>query len=92
MERLFWCLCLNYMLVNINDWCKNKFEVVDQFRINTDNSHPRYDAILLSNGVPAVQIELKTLSINPRRITRAIPATATRATTAWPFVVEHVRI
>ncbi|MBZ9857979.1 type I restriction endonuclease subunit R [Mesorhizobium sp. CA13] len=58
---------LNYTLVNIKDWCKNSFEVVNQLRINTDNSHHRYDVILLINGVPAVQIELKTLGINPRR-------------------------
>ncbi|RVT89577.1 type I restriction endonuclease subunit R [Rhodovarius crocodyli] len=58
---------LNYMLVNIKDWCKNSFEVVNQLRINTDNSHHRYDVILLINGVPVVQIELKTLGISPRR-------------------------
>jgi type I restriction enzyme R subunit len=58
---------LNYTLVNIKDWCKNTFEVVNQLRINTDNSHHRYDVLLLINGVPAVQIELKTLGINPRR-------------------------
>jgi type I restriction enzyme R subunit len=58
---------LNYTLVNIKDWCKNAFEVVNQLRINTDNSHHRYDVILLINGVPAVQIELKTLGISPRR-------------------------
>ena len=58
---------LNYTLVNIKDWCKNSFEVISQLRINTDNSHHRYDVILLINGVPVVQIELKTLGINPRR-------------------------
>jgi len=58
---------LNYTLVNIKDWCKNTFEVVNQLRINTDNSHHRYDVILLINGVPVVQIELKTLGISPRR-------------------------
>ena len=58
---------LNYTLVNTKDWCKNTFEVINQLRINTDNSHHRYDVILLINGVPAVQIELKTLEINPRR-------------------------
>ena len=58
---------LNYTLVNIADWCKNTFEVVSQLRINTDNSHRRYDVILLINGIPAAQIELKTLGINPRR-------------------------
>ncbi len=58
---------LNYTLVNTKDWCKNSFEVVNQLRINTDNSHHRYDVILLINGVPVVQIELKTLGISPRR-------------------------
>lgn len=58
---------LNYTLVNIRDWCKNTFEVVNQLRINTDNSHHRYDVLLLINGVPCVQIELKTLGISPRR-------------------------
>lgn len=57
----------NYTLVNINDWCKNTFEVVSQLRINTDYSHHRYDVLLLINGVPVAQIELKTLGINPRR-------------------------
>ncbi len=58
---------LHYMLVNLKDWCKNDFEVINQLRINTDNSHHRYDVILLLNGLPLVQIELKTLGINPRR-------------------------
>ena len=58
---------LNYTLVNIKDWCKNTFEVVNQLRINTDNSFQRYDVMLLINGIPAVQIELKNLGISPRR-------------------------
>jgi type I restriction enzyme, R subunit len=58
---------LNYTLVNIKDWCKNTFEVVNQLRINTDNSHHRYDVLILINGVPCVQIELKTLGIHPKR-------------------------
>ncbi len=58
---------LNYTLVNIKDWCKNHFEVIHQLRINTDYSHHRYDALILINGVPCVQIELKTLGVNPRR-------------------------
>jgi type I restriction enzyme R subunit len=63
---------LNYTLVNIKDWCKNTFEVVSQLRINTDNSHHRYDVMLLINGVPTVQIELKTLGISPRRAMQQI--------------------
>ncbi|MDO6426108.1 type I restriction endonuclease subunit R [Thalassotalea sp. 1_MG-2023] len=58
---------LQYTLVNIKDWCKNEFEVINQLRINTENSHHRYDVILLINGVPVVQIELKTLGLTPRR-------------------------
>jgi type I restriction enzyme R subunit len=58
---------LNYTLVNIKDWCKNTFEVVNQLRINTQNSYHRYDVILLINGVPIVQIELKSLEVSPRR-------------------------
>jgi type I restriction enzyme R subunit len=58
---------LQYTLVNIKEWCKNEFEVINQLRINTDNSHHRYDVILLINGVPVVQIELKTLGLTPRR-------------------------
>ncbi len=58
---------LHYTLVNIKDWCKNEFEIVNQLRINTDNSHHRYDVILLINGVPVVQIELKSHQIVTRR-------------------------
>jgi type I restriction enzyme R subunit len=58
---------LNYSLVNLKDWCKNTFEVVNQLRINTDYSHHRYDVLLLINGVPCVQIELKTLGVNPKK-------------------------
>ncbi|ABE49483.1 type I restriction endonuclease subunit R [Methylobacillus flagellatus] len=63
---------LNYTLVNIRDWCKNDFEVVNQLRMNTDNSHHRYDVMLLINGVPVVQIELKTLAVSPRRAMQQI--------------------
>jgi type I restriction enzyme R subunit len=57
---------LHYTLVNIKDWCKNSFEVVNQLRINTDNSYHRYDVILLINGVPVAQIELKDFKISHR--------------------------
>ena len=58
---------LHYTLVNIKDWCKNEFEVINQLRINTSNSHHRYDVILLINGIPVVQIELKSLEVSPRK-------------------------
>lgn len=63
---------LYYTLVNIKDWCKNNFEVINQLRISTDYSHHRYDVLLLINGVPVVQIELKTLAISPRRAMQQI--------------------
>ena len=58
---------LQYTIVNTTDWCKNEYEVINQLRINTENSHHRYDVILLINGVPVAQVELKTLQITPRK-------------------------
>jgi type I restriction enzyme R subunit len=58
---------LNYSLVNLKDWCKNDFEVINQLRLNTEYSNHHYDVILLINGLPMMQIELKSLGINPRR-------------------------
>ena len=63
---------LHYTLVNNKDWCKNDFEVISQLRINTENSHHRYDVILLINGLPVVQIELKNLDISPRKAMQQI--------------------
>jgi len=63
---------LHYTLVNIKDWCKNEFEIINQLRINTENSNHRYDVILLMNGIPVVQIELKTLEVSPRRAMQQI--------------------
>jgi len=57
---------LQFSLVNLKDWCKNSYEVVNQLRINTKNSNQRYDVIVLVNGLPLVQIELKALGIVPR--------------------------
>lgn len=58
---------LQYTLVNTNDWCKNEYEVISQLRINTENSHHRYDVIILINGIPVVQVELKSLQITPKK-------------------------
>ena len=58
---------LNYTLIHIDDWCRKSFEMVNQMRINTDNSHHRFYVVLLVNGVPVVQIDLKTLETNPAR-------------------------
>lgn len=63
---------LQYSLVNIKDWCKNDYEVIHQLRINTRNSFQRYDVILLINGLPVVQSELKTLDVSPRRAMQQI--------------------
>jgi type I restriction enzyme R subunit len=63
---------LHYTLVNIKDWCKNEYEVISQLRINTENSNQRYDVILLINGLPVVQIELKKLDISPRKAMQQI--------------------
>ncbi len=63
---------LQYTLVNIKDWCKNDYEVVRQLRVNTRNSFQRYDVMLLVNGLPLVQIELKTLEVSPRRAMQQI--------------------
>lgn len=63
---------LHYTLVNNKDWCKNEFEVINQLRMNTENSNHRYDVIILINGVPVVQVELKTLDISPRKAMQQI--------------------
>ena len=63
---------LQYTLVNTVDWCKNEYEVINQLSMNTDNSYQRYDVIILINGIPAVQIELKSLQITPRRAVEQI--------------------
>lgn len=63
---------LNYTLVNIKDWCKNDYEVINQLRINTRNSNQRYDVIILINGIPVVQVELKSLEISPRKAIQQI--------------------
>ena len=63
---------LNYTLVNIKDWCKNEFEVINQLRMNTKSSHHRYDVILLINGIPVIQVELKSLGVSPRRAMQQI--------------------
>ncbi|WP_312508502.1 type I restriction endonuclease subunit R [Chryseobacterium culicis] len=63
---------LHYTLVNIKDWCKNEYEIINQLRINTENSNHRYDVIILINGIPVVQVELKTLELSPRKAIQQI--------------------
>jgi type I restriction enzyme R subunit len=62
----------DYSLVNLRDWCKNEYEVVNQLTINTANSHHRYDIIILINGLPLVQIELKRHSVSPLKAVEQI--------------------
>ena len=51
---------------------KNDFEVINQLRINTENSQQRYDIILLINGLPVVQIELKKHDVSHRKAIQQI--------------------
>ena len=62
----------DYSLVNLRDWCKNEFEVVNQLSINTANSRQRYDVVILINGLPLVQIELKRHSVSPLKAVEQI--------------------
>ena len=62
----------DYSLVNLRDWCKNEFEVINQLTINTANSYQRYDVIILINGLPLVQIELKRHSVSPLKAVEQI--------------------
>lgn len=62
----------DYSLVNLRDWCKNEYEVVSQLSINTANSRQRYDVIILVNGLPLVQIELKRHSVSPMKAVEQI--------------------
>ena len=62
----------DYSLVNLRDWCKNEYEVVSQLTINTANSRHRYDIIILINGLPLVQIELKRHSVSPLKAVEQI--------------------
>ncbi len=62
----------DYSLVNLRDWCKNEYEVINQLTINTANSSHRYDVIILINGLPLVQIELKRHSVSPLKAVEQI--------------------
>lgn len=57
----------DYTLMDTEKWCQNCFEVTHQIRMNTryDGGH-RYDVVLLLNGLPVAQIELKDTKINTR--------------------------
>ena len=63
---------LQYTLVNIKDWCRNDFEVINQLRMNTEDSNHRYDVILLLNGLRLAHVE----RCNRLWTTKMIPVTA----------------
>jgi len=58
---------LNFILLDTKNWCKNTFEVVRQQHSKTEKSFHRYDVLILINGLPVVQIELKNLDVSPRQ-------------------------
>ncbi len=62
----------DYSLVNLRDWCKNEYEVVNQLTINTASSYHRYDIVILINGLPLVQFELKRHSVSPLKAVEQI--------------------
>jgi type I restriction enzyme R subunit len=64
---------LFYTLVNIREWCKNSFEVVNQLSINTNNSHHRYDleAYATSASTPTSAFCRSTSS--PEKTTKKSP-------------------
>ena len=65
---------LHFKLLNIDDWCQNEFEVINQLKMDNNFSYHRYDVILLMNGIPVVQIELKNHSIVPKKAMEQIVA------------------
>ena len=46
--------------------------MINQLRINTNNSYHRNDVILLINGIPVIQVELKASDVSPRRAMQQI--------------------
>ena len=47
-------------LFSVKHWCQNRFQVCRQITNRSAENHSRYDVTLLINGLPLVQIELKT--------------------------------
>lgn len=47
-------------LINQTQWCKNEFQVTQQIAIEGSYKN-RYDVTILINGLPLVQIELKSV-------------------------------
>lgn len=47
-------------LFDTKNWCQNRFQVARQITNKSEKNHSRYDVTLLINGLPLVQIELKT--------------------------------
>ncbi|EGN75578.1 type I site-specific deoxyribonuclease, HsdR family [Idiomarina sp. A28L] len=47
-------------LFSVKHWCQNRFQVARQVTNRSAVDHSRYDVTILMNGLPLVQIELKT--------------------------------
>lgn len=65
---------IRFNLINTENWCSNIFEVARQVRMNTDNSNHRYDLVLLINGIPVAQIELKNYKTDAKKAMEQIVA------------------
>ena len=46
--------------LNRQQWCQNEFQVSNQITVEGRKKKCRYDVTILINGLPLVQIELKT--------------------------------
>jgi type I restriction enzyme R subunit len=51
------------VFLNKKDWCKNIFQVTNQFQMKQDSDN-RYDVSILINGIPMVHIELKSHTVD----------------------------
>lgn len=47
-------------LFDSKNWCQNRFQVARQITNKSKDNHSRYDVTLLINGLPLIQVELKT--------------------------------
>lgn len=61
-----------YTLFRQDKWCENTFEVCHQVRLNTRNSQVRFDVVLLVNGLPLAQVELKAFGRSPKEAMKQI--------------------
>ena len=55
-------MSVSIKFLNQKDWCKNIFQVTNQITMRGTHEN-RYDATILINGLPLVQVELKRRSV-----------------------------